>query len=86
MVSWLSGRDGVDHDVARAEAEAEAEASVSREGRPPMLTSRAAAAARETDRYMLWMVDYLLLLVVPSNAALTPCDLLKIFASRDTGR
>lgn len=39
MVSWLSGRDGVDHDVARAEAEAEAEASVSREGRPPMLMS-----------------------------------------------
>jgi hypothetical protein len=53
MVSWLSGRDGVDRNGARPEAEAETSASL--EGPPPPLPSRAAAAAaRETDRFISW--------------------------------
>jgi hypothetical protein len=74
MVSWLSGRNGVDRNGARPEAEAEARASL--EGPPPALPSRAAAAAaaaaRETDRFISWgilVVVGIIMLNKSSNAA-----------------
>jgi hypothetical protein len=68
MVSWLRGRDGVDRDGARLEAEAED--SPSFEGPPPVLLSRAAAAAaREIDRFILWGIFAVVGVVVKSPSA-----------------